>query len=509
MAHATGRADAPPESPGLARSLALLAIFTVLLAVYFALAEGPFAIKHDMAEAYAWGRQFQLGYNQHPPFWAWICGLWFRVFPRANWAFSLLSALNAGIGLWGAWRAIGDFARGPTRRAAWVLLLLTPLYTFYAYKYNANIIFLSIWPWTLHAFTRSVQGGGLRYAMGFGVCAGLAMLSKYYALILLATCFLAALWHPRRRAWFASASPYIAAGVAAAMLAPHVWWLLTHRAPPLRYLAGISDRSWHHVLDYATKAAVGAVGMNLGVLLVVGVVTGTAPRAPAEPVAADAGPDPDFGPAPPRGVLAILALAPFVLTILSALVLRTTITEEMMVGIFPLLPLLTIELARLRDPRRLLRIAARLAGVLSLGAVALSPAIAYQRAYLAGNAMKAEPFQEVAIAATKIWHARTSLPLDYVAGSPWYGNEIVFYSPDRPHSFSDFHYSNNLWVTPQKLAAHGLLSVCRSNDRVCLAATARFATPGTTRTEITLAHRFWSHRAGPRRYVVTVIPPRR
>ena len=89
----------------------LLAGFVAIWTVYLTITEAPGAIKHDMAEAYAWGQEFQLGYNQHPPFWAWICGLWFSVFPRTGWAFALLSSMNAGIGLWGAWMLIGDFAR--------------------------------------------------------------------------------------------------------------------------------------------------------------------------------------------------------------------------------------------------------------------------------------------------------------------------------------------------------------------------------------------------------------
>ena len=99
------------SQPGLPTILVLLAGFVAIWAVYLTITEAPGAIKHDMAEAYAWGQEFQLGYNQHPPFWAWICGLWFSVFPRTGWAFALLSSLNAGIGLWGAWMLIGDFAR--------------------------------------------------------------------------------------------------------------------------------------------------------------------------------------------------------------------------------------------------------------------------------------------------------------------------------------------------------------------------------------------------------------
>ena len=205
----TAAASEAMAQPGLPTMLALFAAFVAAWALFFTITEAPVAIKHDMAEAYAWGQEFQLGYNQHPPFWAWICGLWFSIFPRTGWAFALLSSLNAAIGLWGAWMLIGDFTEGRKRVAAWALLLLTPLYTFYAYKYNANIIFLSIWPWTLHYFMRSVQDRGIGDAIAFGVSIGLALMSKYYALILVATCFLAALQHPSRRKYFAAASPYV------------------------------------------------------------------------------------------------------------------------------------------------------------------------------------------------------------------------------------------------------------------------------------------------------------
>ena len=62
-------------------SLALFALFVLIWTVYGVISASPAAIHNDMAEAYAWGREFQLGYEKHPPFWAWIAGLWFEVFP--------------------------------------------------------------------------------------------------------------------------------------------------------------------------------------------------------------------------------------------------------------------------------------------------------------------------------------------------------------------------------------------------------------------------------------------
>ena len=415
---------------GLPTILALVAAFATIWALYFWVTEAPVAIKHDMAEAYAWGQEFQLGYNQHPPFWAWVCGLWFQVLPRTGWAFALLSSTNAAIGLWGAWALIGDFAEGRKRIAAWALLLLTPLYTFFAYKYNANIIFIAIWPWTLHYFMKSVRSRGFWDAVVFGVLIGLALMSKYYALALAATCLLVAI---RRHyvKYLASLSPYVSAVVAAAVCAPHVWWLVTNRAPPLQYLAQLSGLGWDPVYGFAVSTLVGALAMNLGVFIIVGLTAWTTPREEST----------RFGREEPElGVLAILALAPLVLTIVSGLVLRTRTTPEMTIGTFALLPLLMIEVFGARGIDRLCRISVRMAGALTLGAVALSPAIALARAYLSSGAMGVPPYQEVAVQATKFWHDRTSRPLLYVGGSDWYENAVAFYSPDRPHTFVHFSY---------------------------------------------------------------------
>jgi hypothetical protein len=483
--------------PGLPAILAMLAAFVAVWTLYLTITEAPEPIKHDMAEAFAWGQEFQLGYNQHPPFWAWICGLWFLLFPRTGWAFALLSSLNAGIGLWGAWMLLSEFASGRKRMAAWMLLLLTPIYTFYAYKYDANTIFLSIWPWALFYFMKSVRARTTGDAIAFGLCVGLAMLSKYYAVLLIASCFLAVLVHPARRKYFASASPYIAAAVAIAVFAPHVWWLLTHHAPPLHYLANITGQRWPEVLDYAQKTLVDGLGMNLGVVALVAWISRR-----SKPAAFTRDPD-----SPSLRVLATLTLTPLVLTVVSGLALRTRNTPEMTLGTFALFPLLIIELTRVHDIDRLYRVAARLAVVLTLGALALSPAIAAARTFLSPKAMNTPPYQEAAQAATRLWHERTSLPLDYVGGTDWWENAIAFYSTDRPHVFVHFDYARNLWVTPKALAQHGLLSVCISDDRVCLAETAVFVTPDTTRTEISLAHEFWGRTDNPVRVVITIIPP--
>ena len=459
------------------------AAFVALWSAYFSISELGASIHNDMAEAYVWGREFQLGYNQHPPFWAWICGAWFLIFPRAGWSFAILSSLNAGLGLLGAWKLIGRFASGEKQVAATALLVLTPFYTFLSYKYNANSIFLSIWPWTLFFFLRAIDDGKRIDAALFGVFMGLALLSKYYAGVFGATCALAALQHPRRDRYFRSASPYISVAVAALLLAPHVVWLMKSGAPPLRYLGRISGRGYGATFFYATSAILGSLAQNALALALVAFAALTAPRD-------DAG-----SPGARTRLLAILTLAPPLLSLAAGLALRTKISANMLIGVFPLAPLFMIEMFRARGLARLGFWAPRLAAALSLGALALSPAIALGKTWFSHVAEDVEPRKELAEAATKLWREATGKPLAFVAGTFRYDNAVAFYSEDAPRPFVNFDYFGNRWVTPEKLSRDGLLSVCVKGDTFCETSTAALAGADAKRSELTLSHRFWGHEA--------------
>ena len=108
------RAFATAEPSGRVVAAAFIA-FVAVCSADFVISEEATAIHNDMAEAYAWGREFQLGYNQHPPFWAWIADVVPDFSSRRLGFRCVLSMLNAGIGLACASRLIARFAGG--RRA--------------------------------------------------------------------------------------------------------------------------------------------------------------------------------------------------------------------------------------------------------------------------------------------------------------------------------------------------------------------------------------------------------
>ena len=79
--------------------LLLLAAHVVLWTAFCLLYLAPSDLQNDMTEAFSWAQEMPLGTYKHPPFYAWVVHGWFSLFPTADWAFYLLCAVNAAIGL--------------------------------------------------------------------------------------------------------------------------------------------------------------------------------------------------------------------------------------------------------------------------------------------------------------------------------------------------------------------------------------------------------------------------
>ena len=479
----------------------LLAAFTVLWTLYATVTHFSGALHNDVMEAYVWGQEFQLGYNQHPPFWAWMAGTWFAIFPRANWAFALLAYLNAAVGLLGSWKLIGNFAGGETRRTATILLLLTPFYTFLALKYNANSIFLSVWPWTLHFFVRSLAHRRAGDAVAFGAMLAFALLSKYFAIILGLTCFIASLASPDRARYYGSRAPYITVIVAAAMCVPHALWLLQSDAPPFRYFASTTSHAPGASLRYALQVFGGALVFHALIAAVIVAGDPTAGLSERWRIARARWADPD------ARLLAMLVVVPLLLTLAAGLGFRLKLSTNMTMGIYSLAPLAMITFSPVRYSRRIASSAFTLASALTIGALVLSPAVAYATARFVRDPDNVEPRSELAGAATRLWTETVKRPLVFVAGSLDYPNALAFYSSERPHVFIDFDLRKSPWVSTMAVQQHGLLSICMEGDPPCFSSTNRYVNPQTTQVKLTLAHRSWGVTRRPVSFVVTMIPP--
>src|ERR1700686_5096323 len=238
----------------------------------------------DVAEAFAWGQKFQLGYGKHPPLAGWVAGLWFRIFPVANWATYALAMATLGCGLVVCWLIA---LRVVDRRRAFfvvVMLALYPIFNFKGFKYNPDLLQLVTLPLLvlayLHAFEkRNVRAGlwlglagalarmtkywGLAMIGAGGLAGALALMTKYWVLTMIGAVGLAALIHPDRLRFLGLPAPWVAIATLAVAMIPHLVWLKEVDFVPLTYAGdvyGLSNRAQN------IQLVLGYIGHNLALL---------------------------------------------------------------------------------------------------------------------------------------------------------------------------------------------------------------------------------------------------
>ena len=482
--------------PGPLAIAAIVALFTAAWVVYGVISHAGMVLHEDVTEAYVWGQEFRLGYNQHPPFWAWLAGLWFLIFPNREWAFLLLAVLNAAVGLLGAWHLNGRFTFGPARQAAWLLLLCTPFYTFDCFKYNANAIFLSVWPWALFFLMRALDSGRVRDGVLLGIMIGAAMLSKYYAVILVLTCLAGSAVHANARTYWRSASPWTSIALAVVLMLPHLVWLVINDAPPVHYALGTIGLSWPKRVLQGMMILLASAGVQLAIPVLIWL------SRRRRPVAA---------PRHDIRLLAVLVILPSVLTVGFGLVFGLRLNAAMLVGTFPLAPLLVMSLMPGADPRRLVRWAARAVVAGTLVSL-LSAPVTIRLLQRPTDPSWQLPLREAAETASALWHNATGRRLVTVGGTKYFSNAAAFYSEDRPSGFLELDSTLAPWVTAETLRAGGLLALCLREDGPwddlwCRANAARLATPRTTVTQVTLTHRAFGHARGTATLDIYITPP--
>jgi Dolichyl-phosphate-mannose-protein mannosyltransferase len=103
-------------------------------------------IHFDVAEAFAWGQRFLLGYGKHPPLSGWVAGAWFMLFPVTDWSTYALAMVTVGVGMMICWTIA---LRVVDRRRAFLvvaMLAIYPIFNLKGFKYNADLLQLVTLP---------------------------------------------------------------------------------------------------------------------------------------------------------------------------------------------------------------------------------------------------------------------------------------------------------------------------------------------------------------------------
>ena len=267
VASATDRNAAPWLVIGFATAHAVLWTFILINL------KAAQDVHMDVAEAFAWGQKFQLGYGKHPPLAGWVAGLWFRMFPVADWATYALAMTTLACGLVISWLIalrVVDY-----RRAFFVVVMLAlyPIFNFKGFKYNPDLLQLVTLPLLVLAYLDAFEKRTARSGLWLGLAGALALMTKYWVLTMIGAVGLAALIHPDRLKFLRSPAPWVAIAVAAAAMIPHLMWLRGVDFVPLTYAGdvyGLSSRA------QSAELVLGYIGHNLALLAVPVVLAGLA-----------------------------------------------------------------------------------------------------------------------------------------------------------------------------------------------------------------------------------------
>ena len=473
----------------------------------------------DVAEAFAWGQKFQLGYGKHPPLAGWVAGLWFKLFPAADWATYALAMATLACGLVICWLIA---LRVVDRRRAFfvvVMLALYPIFNFKGFKYNPDLLQLVTLPLLVLAYLNAFEKRSVRAGLWLGLAAALALMTKYWVLTMIGAIGLAALIHPERLKFLRSPAPWVAVATLAVAMIPHLVWLKQVDFVPLTYAGdvyGLSSRAQN------IQLVLGYVGHNLALL--------TAPVALAALALVWVPPwwrilarQPSalFTRAWSRGAITgvnrsaalniwiiqvVVAIGPP----LGALIFTVYMKTDWGISLFFLTPLALVAIPALRLQRMALFNIAAIWLFITLAALALSPKIAERE--LAENPNGALSYgarSQLARELTEAWRTRFHSRWAVVAGTTEVGEPMTFYSPDHPAPFTPGEVWSSGLTSLQEAKRLGFIGICDTSDGRLPVCDAWMAANAANAERLTIStQRFFHGHPGPSiTWKVYIAPP--
>ena len=377
--------------------------------------------------------------------------------------------------------------------------MFAPTYHYFSTNFNANTIQLSVWPWAAYFLVKSLQTNSWKDGAFFGLLGGCALLAKYYSILFLLSCFVAALAHPNRRSYFRSAAPYCAIVAGTVAFAPHAWWALQTGFPTVHYAL----TKCKYPLWFTTYRAffTGLAGLALNALGTAILLTALGRRWPA------------FARrvwqswmARENAWLVALAFGPLSLTMLLGSAGFVKIGPNFLIPTVYMLPLMVV---RSLGPALTLagvHAITRSAALFMMLALGVSPLIASASVVL-GFEARTQVSPEVARVATKVWHEELGTSVRIATGTEELSLAMPFYSPDSPAEFTHYSFSQAPWITPERITREGLLFVCDATDWTCRDKAKNFETPDSKRVTQSFQKDFWGLRGPAIEIVMLMIPP--
>jgi 4-amino-4-deoxy-L-arabinose transferase-like glycosyltransferase len=439
------------------RPVAALTVFLALhAAVWTALPAALYPnLPLDLIEALTYGREWQLGYDKLPPLPWWLVEATRVLFGPDLFYYALAQAtvVAAFLAVWGLARplvgAVGAMA---------ALLILDGLHYvhFTAAKFNHDVVQLPFWALAGFCYWAALRRGQMAYWVLLGLAIGVALLAKYFVVVLAVPLTLFLLIDRDARRALATPGPYVAAGLALVAAAPHLVWLVHNDFLPFHYAEaraapsrGLLDHLWHPI-----QFVIGQIAFMLPALAIAAPLM--RPRSGTAVAKADA-----FD----RRIVTLLAFGPGATVVAFSFVSGRGTIAMWGYPLWLFLGLWIVLAARgVLDRARMARLVVLWALVFCGFALAFVAAYGVMPAYDGRYRAVFFPGDRLGAEMSARFRALTGRRLAYVVGTMWTGGNVAHYAPERPRVLIDGSSRRAPWIDLGDLRAKGAVVVWVDGD---------------------------------------------
>src|SRR3954469_7824692 len=212
--------------------VALIAVLTVMRMVY----AGVLELRTDEAYYWTWSKEAALSFLDHPPGIA-----WFIRFGTAIFGDTTLGVRFGGlVAMLVTQLLLADIVRRVTHdiRAVLLAVLMPEAAIYYGLlmaKVAPDVALIPFAAAMVWALVRLVESGDARWGLAAGAFAGLALLSKFPAVMLIPAVAAFMLIPDWRRRWLTSPYPWAGGGIAVALFSPVLIWNAQHDWASFRF----------------------------------------------------------------------------------------------------------------------------------------------------------------------------------------------------------------------------------------------------------------------------------
>jgi 4-amino-4-deoxy-L-arabinose transferase-like glycosyltransferase len=405
----------------------------------------------DVIEAIAWGQQWQWGYDHDPYLVGWLAYGVSRLAGHSLWPVYCLSQLCILSTFWAIWRLA--FSLGLSKEQATLSILLLEgifYYNFATPEFNDNVLQLPLWALTISFLYTSLITQKFRDWVLTGLWAGLALMAKYYTVMLFFPLVIVILGSKQGRVSFKSKGIYCGILVALIIIFPNLIWQYQHEFQYLGYALNRAAviKSWHNHWYYPLQFLINQLLVISPVLLLYAWSVRSFRKTRSIPSNFD------------NVFLTMVTWGPLATTVGYAALTGSHMLSMWGMPLFSFVGLwLVYQLWPDLSQQHMQRIGHGalfsffIALTLYLGTVILPP-------YLIGHAKTVSfPSLQLAEEANRLWHQHYEQPLPYVVGARDLAGRVTVYSKNHPVPYFEWSSEASPWVNKESLRRQGAVFV--------------------------------------------------